>query len=69
MKSMREARLPIAAMVVILMVLGGAMQGLRSAAALEIGFQTPQLRQTARVVALDERQHHEKRALSSIWNG
>ena len=41
MKSMREARLPIAAMVVILMVLGGAMQGQSSAAALEIGFQTP----------------------------
>ena len=41
MKSMREARLRIAAMVVILMVLGGAMQGQSSAAALESGFQTP----------------------------
>ena len=41
MKSMREATLRIAAMVVILMALGGAMQGQSSADALEIGFKTP----------------------------
>ena len=61
MKSMREARLPIAAMVVILMVLGGAMQGQSSADCIGDRLQdASQLRQTARVVALDERQHHER---------
>jgi len=41
MKSMREATLRIAAMVVILMALGGTIQGQSSADAFENGFRTP----------------------------